>query len=143
MKLLRSMGLLLLVAKALSGCASSPENAYKDIDLKISGLAIINRTQTYISAAQLMVPATGNFMSCGSIAPGNICSTAFPEREFTGNPVVISWTMGSRIHNTGELTVVPSEEVIEKGFAVVRVMIVGQGVAGLELLPEGADLYAP
>ena len=142
MKAMRFLALPLLLL-AVGGCSSSPQRSFENIDLNITGLAIINRTQAYVTAAQLMVPATGNFVSCGNIAPGNICSTAFPEREFTGNPVIVSWTQGSRIHNTGELQVIPSDEVIEEGFAVVRVMIVGEGVAGLELLPRGADLMRP
>ena len=89
-------------------------------------------------AARLLVPATGNFISCGGIAPGAVCATGFPETTFTGNPVEISWSQNGQIWSTGELEVEPGQEVLEAGTALVRVIIAAPGSAGLRLEPHPA-----
>jgi hypothetical protein len=123
-----------MLCLVLGACASSPaSNPHSD--LNIGGLSIFNRGSAYVSAAQLLVPATGNFVSCGNIAPGAVCSTAFPERTYTGNPVEVTWSQGGRIHTTGPMEVLPSEEVLEAGTAEVRIVIVSPGLAAVELLP--------
>ena len=91
-----------------------------------------NRTTAYISAARLLVPATGQFVSCGNIAPGTRCATAFPEQRYSGNAFEISWSQSGNIWSTGELWLEPSAELLEAGEAWVRVIIVGPGSAGAE-----------
>ena len=126
---------LLLLVGALAGCAPTPRQPDPDPlpELLIGGLVMENRTTAYISAARLLVPATGQFVSCGNIAPGTRCATAFPEQRYSGNAVEISWSQSGSIWSTGELRLEPSAELLETGEAWVRVIIAGPGAAGAEL----------
>ena len=125
----------LLVAAGLSACAGSGGQSAIP-ELQITGLEFQNRTQRFISATRLLVPATGGFVSCGAMGPGAFCASTFPERAYSGNPVEVTWSSTGQIHSTGLLQVLPSESVIEAGRARVRVVILGDGLAAIELLPE-------
>lgn len=107
-------------------------------ELQITGLAMHNQTRSYVTAARLLVPATGSFVSCGNIAPGGVCSSGFPETTFTGNPVEIHWSQNGQIWSTGELAVKPGEDVLERGSATVMVIIAAPGSAGLQLIADPA-----
>jgi hypothetical protein len=115
---------LLLVA-----CASSPVN--KVPPLQIEGLRIENQTQMWVSAVRLLVPVTGNFVSCGNITPGSMCSTTFPETAYTGNPVEVTWSQAGQIHSTGEFVVQLPDDIDIKKPAMIHVVIAGPGSAGV------------
>jgi len=89
-----------------------------------------NQTQMYLSAVRLLVPVTGNFVSCGNIPPESMCSTTFPEATYTGNKVEITWSQGGQIHSTGEFVLQLPGDLDKKKPAIVRVLISGQGLAG-------------
>jgi hypothetical protein len=138
--LLTMTSLLLLV----SACASAPEKpsalkAEPVPGLEIRGLLMFNATTSAISSVQLLVPATGGFISCGNIAPRAGCSTTFPEREYRGNAVDISWSKGGQSWSTGEFIVRPPKNIDLKQPAYVRVIIAGPGVAGAEIVQESAS----
>lgn len=89
-----------------------------------------NQTQMYVTAVRLLVPVTGNFVSCGNIPPESMCSTTFPEATYTGNRVEITWSQGGQIHSTGEFVLqFPGDLDVQKP-AIVRVVISGRGSAG-------------
>lgn len=119
----------------MTACAGSGPPVY---DVLIGGLEMQNHTRSWVSAARVLVPATGNFVSCGNIPPGGVCSTGFPETELTGNPVEISWSQNGQIWSTGELNVVPGEDVLEAGAARVLVVIAAPGSAGMRLVASPA-----
>ncbi len=98
--------------------------------IQISGMVIENQTQMYVSAVRLLVPATGNFVSCGNIPPGSMCSTTFPESAYSGNPVEITWAQGGQIHSTGEVAIQLPADLEETKPAAVQVVITGPGSAG-------------
>jgi hypothetical protein len=125
---------LFMLAWALAGCAAAPAPAEREDlpELLIGGLVMENRTTAYISAARLLVPATGQFVSCSNIAPGTACATAFPEQRYSGNAFEITWSQSGNIWSTGELRVEPPAELVEIGEAWVRVVIAGPGSAGAE-----------
>lgn len=125
---LLAMGLCVL---PLLACAPQPL-AFSP--LQIEGMAIENQTQMWISAVRLLIPVTGNFVSCGNISPGSMCSTTFPETSYTGNPVEITWSQGGQIHSTGPFVVTLPEEMDENKAAVVRVVIAGAGSAGAVII---------
>lgn len=130
----RPAGLLAVVALlGLLACASQAVTVAPGP--AIGGLRIENRGSAFISAVRLIVPATGNFVSCGNIAPGNSCATTFPEQRYSGNPVEVSWSQGGQIWSTGELSLQAGAEVRESGSALVQVVIIGAGQAGVVLLP--------
>lgn len=118
---------LLLVA-----CASRPSDTKPA--LQIEGVGMENQTQMWVSAVRLLVPETGNFVSCGNISPGSICSTTFPGATYTGNPIEITWSQGGQIHSTGQFVLQLPTDLDEDRPAVVRLVISGQGSAGAVII---------
>jgi hypothetical protein len=97
-------------------------------------MLIENQTQMYVSAVRLLVPSAGNFVSCGNITPGSMCSTTFPEAAYTGNPIEITWSQGGQIHTTGQFTLrLPMELDMNKP-AIVHVVISAPGSAGAVII---------
>ena len=122
------LALTLLGALLLSACASQPAEPVQF--LQIEGLVLENKSQMWVSSVQILVPATGNFVSCSSITPQSRCSTTFPERGYTGNAVEITWVQGGQSHTTGEFTIqLPAGLDYERPARVVAV-ITGPGTAG-------------
>ena len=118
----------------LLACASTTSKTA--VTVQIEGLKIENQTRMWVSAARLMIPATGGFVSCGNIAPGSMCSTGFPEINYSGNPVEITWSQSGQIHSTGEFEIIiPSSIDLEKS-AMVHVIITGPGAAGAALIQQ-------
>ena len=116
----------------LFACAAG--SADPVVPIRIAGMVIENQTQMYVSAVRLLVPVTGNFVSCGNIPPESMCSTTFPEATYTGNRVEITWSQGGQIHSTGEFSPHISGDLDEQKPAIVRVVISGQGSAGALLV---------
>jgi hypothetical protein len=125
------VGLFMLI---FASCTPQPVN--KAAGLQITGLVIENQTQMWVSAAQLLVPITGRFVSCGNISPQSRCSTGFPETDYTGNPVQITWSQAGQIHSTGEFVLDHSEDLDIGKPAVVRVVITAPGVAGAVIVQD-------
>jgi hypothetical protein len=125
-----------LCALGLLACAAtSVDNAPP---IQITGMVMENQTQMYVSAVRLLVPATGNFVSCGNIPPESMCSTTFPEATYTGNPVEITWSQGGQIHSTGQFVLQLPNDLDENNSAVAHVVISGPGLAGA-LLVQASD----
>jgi hypothetical protein len=118
-----SLCTLLLIA-----CASKP--ADQVTPLQIEGLVMSNQTQMWVSAVRLLVPVTGNFVSCGNIPPGSMCSTTFPETAYKGNQIEITWSQGGQIHSTGLFVLQLPADLDDTKPALVRVVISGPGTAG-------------
>ena len=110
--------------------ACAPGSVNRDSRLQIEGMVIENQTRMWVSAVRLLVPATGNFVSCGNITPQSMCSTTFPETYYTGNPVEITWSQGGQIHSTGQFVVQLPDDLDEDRPATVRIVIAGPGSAG-------------
>jgi hypothetical protein len=117
----------------LTACASGTLN---NSPLQINGMLIENQTQMWVSAVRLLVPVTGNFVSCGNIAPESMCSTTFPEANYTGNKVEITWSQAGQIHSTGEFVVQLPADVDEELPASVYVVIAGAGSAGAYIVQK-------
>lgn len=109
-------------------CSAGPVD--RDPTIQIEGMIMENQTQMYLSAVRLLVPVTGQFVSCGNIPPGSMCSTGFPDAAYRGNPVEITWSQGGQIHSTGQFAMQLPSELDETRPAVVRVVISGPGSAG-------------
>ena len=118
-------------------CASTQDRArvQADIELKIEGMVLVNRTGAYVSAARVLVPNTGRFVSCGNIGPGAVCATGFPELGYSGNPIELTWSQGGAIYSTGMLELRLSEPILSAGKAQVRLTILGEDLAAAELVP--------
>jgi len=117
-----------LCALLLFGCSSGPVD--RTPPFQIEGMIIENQTLMWVSAARLLVPISGNFVSCGNISPKSSCSTTFPETGYTGNPVEITWSQGGQIHSTGQFVMQVPADLDEDRPAVVHIVITGPGAAG-------------
>lgn len=122
------MTLTCLCALLLSACAS--RSAERVPLLQIEGLLIENKTQMWVTAVRILVPATGNFVSCGNITPQSMCSTTFPETSYTGNPVEVTWSQGGQIYSTGEFVIQLPVDLDTGKPARILVVITGPGLAG-------------
>ena len=112
----------------LQGCVAQSRNPLSG--LKIEELVIENQTRIFVSAARLLVPATGVFVSCGNISPKSRCATTFPETDYSGKPVQITWSQAGQIHSTGEFVIQPPGDIDMDRPAMVRVVITAPGSAG-------------
>jgi hypothetical protein len=112
----------------LFACAAAPVDPVPPV--QIAGMVMENQTQMYVTAARLLVPVTGNFVSCGNIPPASMCSTTFPEAAYTGNPVEITWSQGGQIHSTGQFKVHLPADLDRNRSAMVHIVISGPGLAG-------------
>ncbi len=112
----------------LLACASKPVDSGPP--LIISGLVFANQTSMNVSAVRLLVPATGGFVSCGNVGAGAECASTFPEREYTGNEVEVTWSQAGQIYSTGLFTIQVPEDLDHSREAYIRVVIAGPGSAG-------------
>jgi hypothetical protein len=117
-----------LCTLCLFACAAAPVDRIPSI--QIAGMVMENQTQMYVTAARLLVPVTGNFVSCGNIPPASMCSTTFPDAAYTGNPVEITWSQGGQIHSTGQFKVHLPADLDRNRSAMVHIVISGPGLAG-------------
>lgn len=120
----------------LLACAAKPVDETPPV--QITGMVMQNQTQMYVSAVRLLVPVTGNFVSCGNIPPGSMCSSTFPEAAYTGNPVEITWSQGGRIYSTGQFVVKLPSNLDNDRPAQVHIVISGPGLAGA-MMVQSAD----
>jgi len=118
----------ILCSLLLTACASTAME--HDPVLQIEGVSMENQTQMWVSAVRLLIPVSGNFVSCGNISPGSKCSTTFPETGYTGNPVEIAWSQDGQIHSTGQFALQLPDDLDYDKPAMVRVVIAGPGSAG-------------
>ena len=121
----------------LQACAVNPVKSVPP--LQIAGVAIENQTQMWVSAARLLVPVTGRFVSCGNISPGSMCSTTFPESAYEGDPIEISWSQAGQIHSTGQFSMDIPEDIDRNRPANVRIVIAGPGSAGAIIIQPEED----
>ena len=127
-QMIMRIALTCLCALLLSSCASLSVEPVKP--LQIEGLLIENNTQMWLSAVRILVPATGNFVSCSTITPRTKCSTTFPETSYTGNPVEITWNQGGEMHSSGVFVIQLPAGLDNDKPARILVVISGPGLAG-------------
>ncbi len=130
-----------LCTLSLVACASPLVNDAPP--LKLEGLVFENQTRMWVSAVRLLVPVTGNFVSCGNISPQSSCATTFPETDYTGNPVEITWSQGGQIFSTGQFVIQLPDDLDPERPAVVQIVITGPGSAGAMILQRPADTNRP
>jgi len=115
----------------LAACAGRPETA---VPVTVGGLEIHNQTGAWVAAVRLLVPDTGRFVSCGNIAPGASCATAFPGQAYTGQGLEVTWSQAGQIFSTGTLHLVPDEALVQAGTAQLLVVLSGPGTAAAMLV---------
>ncbi len=110
--------------------ACAPVAVENSTQIQIEGMLIENQTQMWVSAVRLLVPLTGNFVSCGNIAPQSMCSTTFPEVRYTGNPIEITWSQNGQIYSTGEFVIQLPDDLDKDRPVGVLVVVTGPDLAG-------------
>ena len=117
----------LLCLFGLCACAGSGQDRPA---LQIEDLVIENQTQMWVSAARVLVPTRGTFVSCGNISPGSMCSTSFPQTTYAGDPIEITWSQAGQIYSTGQFVMQIPDDLDSELMASVQVVIAGPGSAG-------------
>ena len=80
-------------------------NLAKTDPLTVSGLTFHNTTATPIQNARLSVSKTHGLVACGVILPHNECSTTFPQRQYQGNPITVSWQHAGQTWTASDISV--------------------------------------
>ena len=124
----RLPGLLVLLLSACAGAVPQQQ------PVAITGMVIENQSSAWVSAARVLAPVTGRFVSCGNIAPGAMCSTRFPEASYAGGPVELTWSQMGEIHSTGEFSMDLPEDLDADRPATVHVVITSPGAAGAAIV---------
>jgi hypothetical protein len=126
--------LLCLQLFLLLACTSAREKKPESTGIEIDGVIIRNELAYQVTEVQLLVPLTGNFVSCGNITARSQCSTKFPNRDYYANEVIISWKEYGQPHKTGPF-VIGIPDHLERGKpALLEVIIFNAGQAGAKLV---------
>lgn len=102
--------------------------------LQIAGVEIYNGLPYSVHDVVILVPSSGDYVSCGQILPDTSCSTTFPARDYRENPVQLSWTEHGVPQSTKPFKLgAPSGAKSGQG-AYIRVEVFAAGQAGAKLL---------
>ena len=102
--------------------------------LQIAGIEIFNGLPYIIHDVTVLVPLSGDYVSCGQILPDTACSTSFPLREYQGNPVQVTWTELGEPQGTPEFSLEAPATATSGQRAFVRVEVFAKGQAGARLV---------
>jgi len=82
-------------------CAELPQSD----PLTVAGLTFHNATSTPIHNARLSVSKTHGLVACGVILPHNECSTTFPQRQYQGKTITVSWQNEGQTWTSSDVSV--------------------------------------
>ena len=127
---------ILAIFALLASCADhavkrEPAHA---IVLQIAGVEIYNGLPYSIQNVMILVPESGQFMSCGQILPDSACSTSFPLQTYQGNGVQVSWKEKGVEHSTAEFKLELPVTAINGQMAYIKVEVFDAGQAGAKLV---------
>lgn len=124
-----------LFALSLCTCSSEPKHARNTAPgIAIEGVKIINQLSTTVTDVQILVPLTGNFVSCGTILRHTSCSTSFPGRQYERSPVQVSWKEQGKAHATGNFVIQPPADLDLARPMWIEVVIFAPGEAGAKMV---------
>lgn len=129
---------LAMASLALASCAAKgigPDSMAAP-QLQITGVEIHNALPYPVKDVSILVPATGEFVSCGQIFPESSCASSFPARDYRENPVQISWTEHGQPHSTKPFSLKPPSGAYAGQSAYIRVEVFATGQAGATLVLE-------
>lgn len=131
--------LLLCVACALcASCAASgtTEREAQPRLFEIAGVEIRNELQFRVTDARVLVPRTGEFVSCGTVFPGTACSAAFPQRDYRGDPLSVTWQERGEPQSVEDFVLEVPAGLDTARPVWLQVVIFSPGNAGARLLSE-------
>ena len=126
--------LYLLLLWLVTACGQVQPAMQNTPSIAIHGVIIRNDLVISVTDVQLLVPSTGNFVSCGNIMARSMCATKFPHADYYSQKVVVSWTEKGQSHSTGEFALKIPEWLDLTKPTRLEVMIFSPGEAGAKLL---------
>ncbi len=118
----------------LLACSTAKENQPKATGIVIDGVVIRNELALTVTEVTLLVPASGNFVSCGNIMARSECSTTFPGRDYYANEVVITWKEYGDPQSTDEFVISIPDSIDRNRPVRLEVIIFNRGQAGAKLV---------
>lgn len=106
--------------------------------LQIVGIEIHNALPYTIQDVTILIPESGDFVSCGQVLPVSSCSTSFPVRDYRETAVQLNWKEQGEPHQTAPFLLEAPSSAGEGQQAYIRVEVFSKGQAGakLQLLEE-------
>ena len=101
----------------------------------IDGVVIRNELALAVTDVTLLVPFSGNFVSCGNIMARSECSTTFPGRDYYANKIIVTWKEYGEPHSTGEFVISIPDAMDHSQPVRLEVIIFNRGQAGAQLVP--------
>lgn len=126
--------LLCLQLFQLSACTPAQERGPEPTGIEIEGVVIRNELAFPVTDVQLLVPSTGNFVSCGNIMGRSQCATKFPNRDYYAYEVVISWKEHGQPQTTKPFVIKTPDHLVRDRAALLEVIIFNRGQAGAKLV---------
>jgi len=125
-----------LLAFLLTACTSIGDEREmpKANGIHVEGIIIQNGLFYPVMDVMVEVPATGGFAGCGNILPRTECKTSFPARDYSGNPVVVSWKEHGKPHQTDAFVVELPANVLPGDVVWLEVVVFSPGQAGARLV---------
>jgi hypothetical protein len=123
--------LLLVTACAARPAANVPVSGP---GVQIAGIEIHNALSAVVQDVTILVPATGEYVSCGQILPESSCSTTFPLRDYRESAVQVSWKEEGKPHSTPAFKLEAPATAIDGQRAYIRVEVFASGQAGAKLI---------
>jgi len=102
--------------------------------LQIAGIEIHNALSSIVQDVTILVPASGEFVSCGQILPDSSCSTSFPVRDYRESAVQVSWKEQGEPHSMPAFKLEAPATASEGQRAYIRVEVFASGQAGAKLV---------
>lgn len=124
-----------LLGLFISGCAELPETN----PLTVAGLTFHNATSTPIKNARLSVSKTHGMVACGFILPHKECSTTFPQRQYQGNAITVSWQHAGHTWTSTDVYVQLPEYPIPNRPATAVVTLGENGSISARLIQSPSD----
>lgn len=119
----------------LPACATKGDIQPIATGIVIDGVVIRNELALAVTDVTLLVPFSGNFVSCGNIMARSECSTTFPGRDYYANKIIVTWKEYGEPHSTGEFVISIPDAMDHSQPVRLEVIIFNRGQAGAQLVP--------
>ena len=100
------------------------------VPFAIEGLTIHNATPGVLQQVNVLVPATGRFVSCGTVLPGSQCATTFPAATYEGHAVRVDWQQGGESWTVGPFLIGMPVGIDAESAVLAEIIVTGPGAAG-------------
>ncbi|MDX1824296.1 MAG: hypothetical protein R3354_06240 [Thiohalomonadales bacterium] len=111
--------------------------------ITVAGLVFYNDTTSPVHNVKLSVSKTYEMVACGIILPGKECSTTFPQREYQGNPVMVSWEQAGQLWSIRTLEVQLPGDFITNQPTNAVITLGKRGSASARLIPQPSASTPP